>query len=423
MSTALAIAGVTQVLRDLLNDELINANVAGEVGQSVTVTTLPPDRVVPQNGTEASQLNVFLRHVTANPGWRNEGLPSRDVGGRTRLGNPPLALNLHYVISAYGAEPLHAEILLGHAMQLLHENPAIPRDVLRRSLNIDSDPDDSLPAALRSLATSGLADQVEQIRITQEFLSSEDMSKFWTATLAHYRPCAAYQVSVVLIQKESPKASPLPVLLRQVAARPDLLPTVPLLTAVAPSNKLPVAQLGRAVVLEGMNLSGAAPGVVLDNDKFEIREEIVPGSATARGIPFTIPSARAADFPVGIYRVGLRLQRPGDLQPRDSNQLALTLAPLIDGAPTNVSRGGGIARFRLNVLPAIRRGQLARLALGGQEYVPLPFAGDAATSLDFEIPNLPTTPLPASLVVDGIASPMIDVEARTPVFNVRVQIP
>ena len=46
MSSALAIAGVTAVLRDLLNDGLINHNVSGLLGSTVTVSALPPDRVV-----------------------------------------------------------------------------------------------------------------------------------------------------------------------------------------------------------------------------------------------------------------------------------------------------------------------------------------------------------------------------------------
>ena len=75
MSTALAIAGVTAVLRDLLNDGLINHNVSGVLGSSVTVSVLAPDRVVPANGSEASQINLFLYLVTPNPGWRNEGCP------------------------------------------------------------------------------------------------------------------------------------------------------------------------------------------------------------------------------------------------------------------------------------------------------------------------------------------------------------
>ncbi len=123
MSTALAIAGVTAVLRDLLNDGLINHNISGLLGSSVTVSVQAPDRVVTGSTPEASQLNLFMYMVTPNFGWRNEGLPGRDGSGRTRLTNPPLALDLHYLLSAYSGADLHAEILLGYAMQLLHETP------------------------------------------------------------------------------------------------------------------------------------------------------------------------------------------------------------------------------------------------------------------------------------------------------------
>src|SRR5262245_16908624 len=249
MSTALAIAGVTAVLRDLLNDGLVNHNVSGVVGSTVTVSTLPPDKVVKHNGVEATQLNLFLRQVTPNLGWRNEGLPSRDGTGRARLSNPPLALNLHYLISAYGAADLHAEILLGHAMQLLHENPVIPRESIRIALQPPPDAAGTLPPWLRALSDSGLQDQIEQLRITPEFLSTEEMSKFWTATLAHYRPSAAYEVSVVLIQEEQPKPSPLPVLVRQLQAQPNLAPSVPTLSAVKPFGKQPVVELGTTVTL------------------------------------------------------------------------------------------------------------------------------------------------------------------------------
>ena len=112
MSTALAIAGVTAVLRDLLNDGMVNHNVSGILGNTVVVSALPPDRLLPANGTESAQLNLFLHQVTPNAGWRNEGLPSCDANGRIRLSNPPLALNLHYLVSAYSSGDLHGEILL-----------------------------------------------------------------------------------------------------------------------------------------------------------------------------------------------------------------------------------------------------------------------------------------------------------------------
>jgi Pvc16 N-terminal domain len=422
MSTALAIAGVTAMLRDLLNDELVNANVAGIVGQSVTVTTLPPDRVVPENGSENSQLNIFLRHATPNLGWRNEGLPSRDLSGRSRLSNAPLALDLHYLISAYGSEPLHAEILLGYAMQLLHETPAIPRDALRTSLQQAPDPNQILPPALQALAGSGLADQVEQLRITPEYLDTENMSKFWTATLAHYRPCAAYQVSVVLIQKENPAPSPLPVLVRNVRADPSVLPRIPMLTGVVPADKLPVVQLDRPVTIEGFNLAGTSREVLLTNDRFRI-DESLPGSGVLFDrMEFSIPASRAADFPVGVYRAGVRLQANGDDRVRSSNLLALTVAPSIDGLPITITRTGTTADFTLSFTPALRAGQAARLVLGGNEFAPEPFTGTSTTTLHFVIPDAPVADHPARLRIDGIDSPMIDAEAKPPTFNKKIKI-
>ena len=422
MSTALAIAGVTQVLRDLLNDRFVNQNVAGQIGQSVTVSTMPPDKVVQQNGVEVTQLNLFMRQVTPNLGWRNEGLPSRDGAARLRLSNPPLALNLHYLISAYGAADLHAEILLGHAMQLLHENPVIPREAIRIALQPAPDAAGTLPPWLRALRDSGLQDQIEQLRITPEFLSTEDMSKFWTSTLAHYRPSAAYEVSVVLIQAVEPKPTPLPVLVRQLKALPSLEPTVPTISAVVPAGKQPVVELGTIVTLEGFSLHGVTRDVVLTNDRFEIEETIAATGNTATRLEFSIAPGDAAKFPAGIYRVAARIQLPGETATRLTNQLALTVAPHIVNVPLTVSPVGGTASFTLNITPAVHEGQAVRLVLGTAEFAPQPFTAPA-TSLSFEIPDAPPGNHLARLRVDGIDSPIVNPDATPPAFfNRRVTI-
>src|SRR5439155_2044061 len=187
VSSVLAIAGVTAVLRDLLNDGIINHNVSGILGSTVTVSALPPDRILSESGTESAQLNLFLHQVTPNLGWRNEGLPSRDDTGRIRLANPPLALDLHYLLSAYSAGDLDGEILLGFAMQLLHETPSLTRDAIRTALIPSPDAGATLPPALRALADCGLDSQVEQIRIRPEYLNTEEISKLWTAIQSHYR--------------------------------------------------------------------------------------------------------------------------------------------------------------------------------------------------------------------------------------------
>src|SRR5688572_7139043 len=122
MSNALAIAGVTAVIRDLLDSGMIDHAITDAMGQGVTVTAIAPDRVPLEGADARPQLNVFLHQATPNAALRNTALPSRDRHG-TRLSNPPLALNLHYLVTAYGAGDLQAEVLLGYAMQLLHETP------------------------------------------------------------------------------------------------------------------------------------------------------------------------------------------------------------------------------------------------------------------------------------------------------------
>lgn len=427
MTTALGIAGVTAVLRNLLNDGLINNNVAGALGTTVTVGIGPPDRVVPPDGSESSQLNLFLYRVTPNTGWCNEGLPWRDPSGRHRLSNPPLALNLHYLVSAYSGGDLHGEILLGYAMQLLHETPVLTRQAVQTALQAEPSVGVVLPPALRAVATSGLQHQPELIKMAPEYLNTEELSKVWTATQSHLRPTAAYVASVVLIQALEPLRSPLPVLTRGpvdlVSGRergpvvePSLVPPLPTLDAVAPAGGQPAARLGQTVDLTGFHLDGTGRSVVLTNDRFQVDETLPALAGGGAGVlQFVIPTAPAADFPVGAYEVRARLVPPGEVAPRDSNRLAMTLAPDIPGLPVTVPRVGGTASFTLSVLPAVRAGQTVALVLGEQEHVPQPFT-PPATTLDFEILDAPAGSHLARLRVDGIDSPIIDPSTDPPSF-------
>jgi hypothetical protein len=357
-----------------------------------------------------------MRHISPNLGWRNEGLPSRDVAGRNRLSNPPLALNLHYLVSAYGAVDLHAEILLGYAMQMLHESPVIPRESIRTALQPAVDQSANLPPWLRALADSGLADQVEQLRITPEYLSTEEMSKFWTSTLAHYRPSAAYQVSVVLIEATHPAVNPLPVLVRSFDVQPRLTPTAPTLTTVSTADKQPVVQLGTPASLEGFALNGSLRKIDLSNGQLGIEREIDATGGGATAMSFTLAITDAAKYPAGLYRVSARVQTPADPVPRLTNQLPLMIAPNITALPTPpVTRVAGTASFSIGFTPELQVGQVPRLFLGSSEYIPEPF--DAPTStLDFVIPAAPVGEHLARLRIDGIDSPIVDAGAPSPRF-------
>ncbi len=92
MSNPLAIAAVTAMLRELIKrgvrDFLPNPD--------DNVTTKPLDKA--RNGNSSpDQLNIFLYQTVPNAAWRNMDMPRQVRPGET--GQPPLALNLHYLIT------------------------------------------------------------------------------------------------------------------------------------------------------------------------------------------------------------------------------------------------------------------------------------------------------------------------------------
>ena len=51
-----------------------------------------------------------------------------------RLTSPPLALDLHYLLTVYATDYWQAEALLGYALMMLHENPVLTRNDISNAL-------------------------------------------------------------------------------------------------------------------------------------------------------------------------------------------------------------------------------------------------------------------------------------------------
>jgi len=289
VSNALAIASVTAVLKDILNNGIIDN--FQSIGGEVTVSALPPDRVLVNGQPETNRLNLFMYHVTPNPGWRNVGLPSHDASGE-RVSNPPLGLDLHYLLTAYGATEFQAEILLGFGMQMLHEAPVLTRDAIRRALTPNQPFNANvLPPALQ--AASDLAEQVESIRLIPQELSTEEISKLWTAIQSHYRPTAAYQASVVLIESRRSRRAALPVANdeRRIYVVPFRFPAIDAVVAAA-GSLFPI-QAGTAIEIRGRDLVGDETHVLIDGI------DLTPpkNTLTPTLIPLTLPKP----LPPGLY--------------------------------------------------------------------------------------------------------------------------
>ncbi len=420
MSSPLAIAGVTAVLKDLLNDGLIGSDLAAQV----KVTAKPPIRDPKEATNEESQLNLFLYHVSMNPGWRNSGLPSVDPAGE-RVGNPPLALDLHYLLTAYDARDLHAEALLGYALQLLHETPVLTRKAIRASLKTDlpgSTAAGSLPAHLLALTKTGLADQVESIKISSHTFGIEEMSKLWTSFQAPYRPSVAYLVTVVLIESTKPARSALPVLkvgadARGPVVQANLLAPFPTLLAVRADNYQPAARVGETVHLLGHHLTGTDTKAVFVHHGLNLQLEVPIGGLTISAAPtreelndntsgerFDVPddvlkladshlevnlgqAQPAAEWSAGVWSVFLSGTRPADSIVWTSNALPLGIAPSIrfdSGHEPQITAKPVEDQMRLTEVtlecePKVLRGQQVSLIIGDRELVGAPdFAGTAS---------------------------------------------
>ena len=337
MSNALAIASVSAVLKDLLNNAAIDHQLSNVVGE-VKVSALPPDRVLVEGTPETSRINLFMYQITPNLGWRNVDLPSRNGDGE-RTANPPLALDLHYLVSAYGASEFHAEILLGYAAQLLHETPVITRDAIRRTLAPASPVPSILPPPLDTLSASELADQVEQIRLIPETMSLEEISRLWGAIQSHYRPTAAYQASVVLIESHRSVRSALPVAndKRRIYVTPFRQPAID--QVVSADGALAPIAVGTTLAIRGRDLVGDQTLVNLDGI------EVTPAEAdrTPELIKLPLTSPLPAGLLAGVKGVQvihkIRMGDPEvDHRGTESNVAAFVLRPSITNGPTI---GGG----------------------------------------------------------------------------------
>jgi hypothetical protein len=313
-------------------------------------------------------------------------------------------------------------------MQLLHETPVLARGAIHTALNPSAPVNASvLPSIYQALRAADLADQVEQIKVTPATMNPEEMSRLWSALQAHYRPTAAYQVSVVLIEGRRPGRAAQPVLSRGpvdpvtgrergIVAVPGLLPPLPAIDAVQPPGGQPAARLGDVVEVRGHHLDGASRQVLLTSARLQVRETVGASSVGGQGgLSFTLPGDPAV-LPVGVYRLSVLVQRAGEPQPRVTNELPLVVAPEIPGTlPLTHTPAAMDAGITLPCRPYVRPGQRASLILGDREAVADPFTS-TASSLTFRFSGLAAGKYLARLRVDGIDSLVIDRSVVPPKF-------
>jgi hypothetical protein len=151
-----AIAAVSATLRGVLADSVI-PEIAGAEFQVVNADTL--------QSPMADGVAVFLYHVAANAAPLN-GPPRSDPG---------LVLELHYLVTAWAADPIRQQVLLGWAARVLEAVPILSASVLNQHA----------PA-------TGVFQAAESIRLTAGSLSLQDEASIWGAAKVLPQPSIHY---------------------------------------------------------------------------------------------------------------------------------------------------------------------------------------------------------------------------------------
>ena len=217
MSNFLAIATVTAALKVALE----NALAADTSGMSHDVIIGRPDDI--ENNGNAAGVNIYLYQVTPNTAWRNADLPTRDAAGAL-VQRPRIALDLHYLLTFYGSEAnLEDQRLMGLVVAALHERPVLTRSMLEEAI---ADTDFNA-----FLGDSDLANEIEQVKLSQLSFNLEELSKLWSVFFQiPYRLSLPYVASLVFIDRLPTPMRALPVQTRTVTA----VPSVDLETSITP---------------------------------------------------------------------------------------------------------------------------------------------------------------------------------------------
>ncbi|MEU4351820.1 DUF4255 domain-containing protein [Streptomyces sp. NPDC023838] len=388
MSDALAIAAVTETLRAVLHGDLQRA----VPGAEVTVRH-PGDvaaAIAEGDGTNGV-LNLFLHQTGIDPAWRNAD-PDGSRPGESR--HPALPLVLHYLFTAHvpaGEDSTVPERLLGAAMAALHERPRLRADDLKGAAGF-----------------SDLHLQQEPVKVTPAMMTADEMRLLWAALGHSYRLSVAYEARVVLIDSATPGRAPLPVLRRGAAGTgPEAMPMAaahwPVLLAVVPST----AASGSDIRLSGSGFQAGTPTVRLTHPLLG-GPIVLPARADEAGL---LRATLGEELGAGRWSAVVVVTAP-DGSVRTTEPRRFHIAPRITNSlPMNAERAKkGTVALVVECAPAVHPGQRAELLVADRPVLAEPFTRETRT-LRFRMAAGAPGRYPLRLRVDGVDSPLIDVEA------------
>ena len=253
MSNYLAIAAVTSTFSQWLSEK------AASVLDGAVTTIGRPKEGTPKG------INIFLFQVMYNPEHRNDDFPTRRAGDATVSQRPQAALDLYYLLTCYGSEKdLEPQILLGSTVSVLHAQPVVTQEMLRREIKRRTDAD-----ANDSLAKYEVSGQIQSITFTPLSYNTEEFARLWSVLFQiPYTLSVAYKASVVFVEAEVTPQRALPVLRPDIYVLPFRRPVVEKISS-ADGDTVPVVYDSK-VVITGRQLKGDPTRVSIGAVEVEI---------------------------------------------------------------------------------------------------------------------------------------------------------
>ncbi len=402
MSNYLAIAAVTATLRNLLMN--VDMGIPADPALADTqITTRPLDRA--RTADDNNQINLFLYHTAPNAALRNMDMVER-MRPREN-GQLPLALNLYYLMTAYGRgnDDLMTHRLLGRGMSIMHDYPILSPTEIRDAL-----------------AGNDLYRQIEHVRINPQNLSVDEMFRLWATFQTAYRISVVYEVAVVLIESTRPISAFPPVIGIGSATVPAVAPLFPTLDAIEPPMGRSSARLGDVLSLRGVNLDGDSVAVRFNNRSLAQPIILEPlAGRTASELSVHLPGGSTAQraWRAGPYTVSVDVSKGGEIH--SSNELPLAVAPsVVEILPSERYEDGTVA---LTVIcsPAVYPEQRVALLLGDREIVAEPPVERSTVTLDFIAAGIPPGEYYIRLRVDGVDSILVDLSGPSPIYDPQMR--
>jgi hypothetical protein len=178
------IRSVTETLESLLQQNITSSTDPELHGVGIDLRS--PKEMREDN--DAKGISLWLYRVVRDGHTLNR---PAERPAPNRVERQPLPVNLYYLVTPIASSPDDEQLLLGKVLQLFNDTPVLRGAVL----------------------TEELRDSAEELRLTLELLSLEELTRVWDALKEPYQLSVSYLVQLVEIEsaREPLEVSPVAV--------------------------------------------------------------------------------------------------------------------------------------------------------------------------------------------------------------------